>query len=211
VIPLKTLAILSQKGGSGKTTLAVHLAVAAELRRRSAAVIDLDPQGSASVWKDLRGDAAPVVVAAQPVRLAVVLLAVAESGRTLAIIDTAPHADAPAVAAARTADLILIPCRPAPFDLRAIETTVDLAKRMDRPAVIVLNAVPPRGRGGDSAAEALSEYGLPIAPVRLSQRAAFQHALIDGRTAQEWEPDGAAAKEAIELYNCIHVRLHKGT
>ena len=102
---MKTVAILSQKGGAGKTALAIHLAVAADAAKRPAAIIDLDPQASATSWKDLRQSETPPVVSAQVARLPQVLKTAQEHGAALAIIDTAPHSEATALAAARAADL----------------------------------------------------------------------------------------------------------
>ena len=206
---MKTIAVISQKGGAGKTTLALHLAVAAELEQKRAAVIDLDPQASAASWGDSRSADAPAVVSAQAARLANVLAAAREAGASLAIIDTAPHSESAALAAARAADLVLIPCRPAILDLRAISNTVDLVKLAGANACIVLNAVPPRGTLSDEAAEAVSGYGVAVLPVRVGQRAAFIHALTAGQTAQEYEPQGKAAAEIQKLYMsiCKHVKF----
>jgi chromosome partitioning protein len=204
---VKIIAIISQKGGAGKTTLAVHLAVAAEQHKRTAAIIDLDPQASATSWKDLRSAQHPAVVSAQPARLAQVLATAKEHGAYFALIDTAPHSESAALAAARAADLIIIPCRPAILDLRAIASTVDLVKIADKPACILFNAVPPRGSLADEAATAVQTYELPIVPVRIGQRAAYVHALTLGRTAAEYEPQGRAAQEIQQLYKwtCRHV------
>jgi chromosome partitioning protein len=206
---MKTIAIISQKGGAGKTTLAVHLAVAAEQARKSAALIDLDPQASATSWKDLRKGDTPAVVPAQVSRLAQVLETAAKHGADIAIIDTAPHSESAALAAARAADLILIPCRPAILDLKAISTTVDLAKLAGKPACVVFNAVPPRGSLADEASAAVESYQIPIAPTRIAQRAAYVHALTAGQVAQEYEPDGKAAEEIKLLYKwtCKQVGL----
>ncbi len=200
---MKTIAIISQKGGAGKTTLALHLAVAAELDGQRAAVIDLDPQASAASWGDSREADTPAVVSAQAARLINVLEAAKEAGAKLAFIDTAPHSESSALAAARAADLVLIPCRPAILDLRAISNTVDLVKLAGANACIVLNAVPPRGTLADEAAEAVSGYGVNLLPVRVGQRAAFIHALTAGQTAQEYEPQGKAAAESKKLYMSI--------
>lgn len=197
---MKTVALISQKGGAGKTTLALHLAVAAIQAGKSAAVIDLDPQASAAGWRDSRQGEEPAVVSAQAARLGQVLEAARRAGADLAIIDTAPHSESSALAAARAADLILIPCRPAILDLRAIGSTIDLARLAGKPAAVVLNAVPPRGGLGDEATAAVGGYSVPLAPVRLTQRAAFVHALTAGQTAQEYEPEGKAAEEIAQLY-----------
>ncbi len=200
---MKTLAIISQKGGAGKTTLALHLAVAARIKKKTAAVIDLDPQASAANWGDSREDDHPAVVSAQPARLSKVLAAAKEAGAKLAIIDTAPHSESAALAAARASDLVIIPCRPAILDLRAIGSTADLVKLAKAKACIVLNAVPSRGTLADEAVEAVSSYGVKVLPVRVGQRAAFVHALTAGKTAQEYEPNGKAAKEIKDLYMAI--------
>ena len=206
---MKTIAVISQKGGAGKTTLTLHLAVAAETAGNTTAIIDLDPQASATSWKDLRNSETPAVVAAQVSRLAHVLETAAKHGAALAIIDTAPHSESAALAAARAADLILIPCRPAILDLKAISLSVDVAALAGKPASIVLNAVPPRGTLADEAVAAVASYQIPISPVRIGQRAAYVHALTVGQTAQEYEPDSKAAAEIISLYKwtCKQVKL----
>ena len=200
---METLAIISQKGGAGKTTLALHLAVAAGKKKKTAAIIDLDPQASAANWGDSREDEYPAVVSAQPARLQKVLAAAKEAGAKLAIIDTAPHSESAALAAARASDLVIIPCRPAILDLRAIGSTVDLVNLAKAKACIVLNAVPSRGTLAEEAEEAVSSYGVEVLPVRVGQRAAFVHALTAGKTAQEYEPNGKAAKEIKDLYMAI--------
>jgi chromosome partitioning protein len=183
---MKTIAILSQKGGAGKTTLAVHLAVAAERAGHQAALIDLDPQASATGWKDSRPQDTPAVVSAQAARL--------------------PHV---LQAAARAADLILIPCRPAILDLRAISLTVDVAKLAGTPAAVVLNAMPPRGPLAEEARVAIAQYGVIVAHVCLGQRSIYVHALTVGQAAQEYEPHGKAAEEITQLYmwTCQQVGL----
>jgi chromosome partitioning protein len=118
-----------------------------------------------------------------------------KGGAALAIIDTAPHSEHAALAAARAADLILIPCRPARLDLRAINSTIDLAKLAGKPAAVVLNSVPPRGSLGEDADHPIEVYGVDVCPVRIAQRAVFIHALTEGLTAQEYEPEGKGATE----------------
>jgi chromosome partitioning protein len=205
---MKTVAILSQKGGTGKTTLALHLAVEAERSGAATLIVDLDPQASASSWSDLRAQETPAVVSTQATRLSQVLTTAETHGATLILIDTAPHAESAALAAARAADLIVIPCRPAILDLKAIGTTIDLVRIAGKPAVVVLNAVPPRGSLTREAGEAVAGYGIPLSPVSLGHRSAFVHALTAGATAQEYEPRGKAAEEIRKLYTwiCRHVR-----
>lgn len=207
---MKTIAIESQKGGTGKTTTALNLAVAAERAGQTAVVIDLDPQASAAGWKDTRPGETPVVVSVPPTRLAQALQVAQEGGADLAIIDTAPHAESAALAAAKAADLILIPCRPGILDLRAIGTTADLVKIAGKPAFVVLNAMPPGAtRLIADARTAVAVHGLEVAPVAIQQRAAFGHALTAGQTAQEYEPDGKAAEEIAQLFEWIQVQLQQ--
>lgn len=197
---MKIVAIISQKGGAGKTTLAVHLATAAALAGHSAAIIDLDPQGTAASWGDRRQADTPEVVSGQAARLALLIEAARTNGADLLILDTAPNADQTALRAAQLADMVLIPCRAATFDLEAIQATLTLGRLAQKPSFVVLNAVPPRSGIGREAAEGLSGQGAKVAPAMLSQRAAFAHGVIDGRTAQEFEPDGKAAEEVGALY-----------
>ncbi|HEY4313821.1 MAG TPA: AAA family ATPase [Pirellulales bacterium] len=204
---MRTVAIISQKGGAGKTTLAVHLAVEAERSGLSSAIIDLDPQASATGWGDSRRQDTPAVVSAQAARLGNVLQIAKQNGARLALIDTAPHSEAAALAATREADLILIPCRPAILDLRAISQTVDLARIAGKPAAVVLNAVPARGSLTGEAIEAVTGYGIDVADVQLGQRAAFVHCLTAGLTAQEFEPGGKAAREIKHLFRWMMKRL----
>jgi chromosome partitioning protein len=197
---MKTIAIISQKGGAGKTTLSVHLATAAALAGHNAAIIDLDPQGTAASWGDRRKADTPEVVSGQAARLSILMEAARANGADFLILDTAPNADQTALRAAQSADAVLIPCRAATFDLEAIKATLTLSQLAQKPAFVVLNAIPPRSGVGREAAEGLTAQGAQVAPVMLSQRAAFTHGVIDGRTAQEFEPAGKAAEEVASLY-----------
>lgn len=193
---MKIVAILSQKGGAGKTTLALHIAAAAQEARIETVVIDLDPQASAAGWKDSRAGETPVVVSLPHTRLSQGLQAAKDGGARLVIIDTAPHSESAAMAATRASDLVLIPCRPGILDLRAIATTAELVKLAQKPAYVVLNAMPPRATQLLADARAAVEtHGLKVAPVTLQQRAAYAHALTAGSTAPEYEPEGKAAEE----------------
>jgi chromosome partitioning protein len=200
---MKTIAIISQKGGAGKTTIGIHLAVAAEQRGLKTALFDLDPQASASSWSDKRGKPSPAVVSAQAARLPGLLEQAAAQSADLVIIDSAPNADSASLAAARAADLILIPCRPAAFDLNAIGTTLNLAAVAGKPAFVVLNAVPPLGKVGEEARRALQAGGVDVAEPLLHHLVAFSHAVNDGRTAQELDPKSKAALEIDALFTWV--------
>ena len=203
---MKTIAIVSQKGGSGKTTVAVHLAVCAERAGQSAAIIDLDPQASALEWHSRREAETPEVVTATPAQLPELLKIAKENGAGLAIIDTAPHSDRVAVVAADLADLVLIPCRPSAFDVAAIGTTLNLLKLTQavNRSVILLNAAPPRGGITDTAAAGLAEI-ITVAPVRLHHRIAYSHAINSGHSVEEYDPHGKAAQEIRALYKWIMI------
>ena len=204
---MKTLAILAQKGGSGKTTLAVHMAVCATRRKLRTALIDLDPQGSAYDWNASREDSRKLdAVKASSGQLAALLQQAKTAKADLVIIDTAPHSDSAAAIVAQLADFILIPCRPARFDLKAIGSTAAIAKLAKTPAAVVINAAP-RGKLVKEAREALHQQGFTVVEPVLYQRAAYSHAVIDGRSVHEYEPDGQAAGEIDALFACIQRSL----
>ncbi|MBK5966412.1 chromosome partitioning protein ParA [Thiocystis minor] len=200
---MKTIAILSQKGGTGKTTLALNLAVTSEAAGYPTVIIDLDPQASAKEWSKSRDADTPVVISSHASQLDEVLATAKENGAAFCLIDTAPHSERDALAAARAADLILIPCRPAILDLRAITVTKELADLANTPALAVINAAPPRGSLADEAGDAICGYGLEVADVVVTQRMAFVHSLTGGQTVLEFEPDGKAADEIQALFKLI--------
>lgn len=212
---MKTLAIVSQKGGVGKTTISVHIAVAAARAGYSVAIIDLDPQATAAQWGDWRNgegeginDANPVVVAAPHARLGPTLKEAEKMGVDLVVLDSPPAADAAAVAAARAADLVLIPTRASAFDLHAIKTTAELVRVAQKPAAVLLNAVPARANSLiEEVAAVIHSLNLSIAPVCLVDRAALRHAVINGQTAAEFEPLGKAADEVRAVYKWVCGRL----
>jgi chromosome partitioning protein len=140
------VAIVSQKGGSGKTTLSVNLAAAAEAAGAIALIIDTDPQATASQWGAWRSDKAPEVIDSAPPRIQAKVEAAERQGATFIVIDTPPHADSAASRAVEAADLVLIPCRPSAFDLAAIKTTVSLVRLFDKPAYVVFTPARPMPR-----------------------------------------------------------------
>src|SRR4051794_4481668 len=139
---MRTVAVVSQKGGAGKTTLALHIAVAAELAGYSTVLIDMDPQGTAEAWSEWRKEAPPTVIPAKTATLERTLARAGEHGAEFVVIDTPPLAEAEARTAARSADLVLVPCRPNAFDLHSIRTTTDLARFAAKPAFALFNAGP---------------------------------------------------------------------
>ncbi len=201
---MRTIAVISQKGGAGKTTLALHIAVAAELAGYSTVLLDMDPQGTAEAWSEWRKEAPPVVIPAKTATLARTIEKAAAHGAEIAVIDTPPLAEAEARAAAKIADLVLVPCRPNAFDVHSIKTTTDLTRFAAKPAFAIFNAGPAAAaRLYAETAEVVAEIGLPVAPFRLSERAAFRHATGSGQAAQETEPQSKAAGEVAALWTWI--------
>ncbi len=201
---INIIAIVSQKGGAGKTTLAVNLSVAATAAGRKTILLDTDPQASATIWGDLRANADPEVRSSPPVRLPQEIERAQRRHATLVIIDTAAHADGGALVAARLADLVLIPCRPAMFDIVAIRASADIAKLTNTTPLVVLNAVPPTARKLPlEAREIIAAEGLPVAPVSIAQRSAFTRSINSGRAVTEFDPHGKAAAEVNALEAAI--------
>ena len=205
---MPTIAIASQKGGSGKTTLAVHLATKAAQAGFERCVIDTDPQATAAAWSDWRGDYLPVVVTSPPARLARTIASAQKNGVDFVVIDTPPHADAAAREAIKAADLVLIPTKPRAFELAALEPVADLISFAKKPAFVVLNAVPAGATVlAEDAKTAAKDMGRDICPVTLGDRAAFHRSSAKGETASESEPKGKASKEENTLWKRVSKRL----
>ena len=200
---MKVISLISQKGGAGKTTITVNLAVMANLSKKSSIVLDIDPQASATCWKDSRENEDPTVISCQATRLENTLDVAKENGVDFVFIDTAPHSEGSALKAAKLSDLVIIPCRPAILDLRAINSTIDIANIAKTPASIVLNAVPARGSLKDEALQAAEQYGVEVAPVQLGNRVAYVHSITEGLSVNEYEKKGKSAEEIKNLYKYI--------
>lgn len=197
---MHTLALVSQKGGAGKTTLALHLAVAAHRAGLQVAIADLDPQSSAWKWSERRKDH-PEAVVTSAEQLDHVKAQAASGGLDLLIIDSAPHADRPALVACKAADLILIPCRASILDIDAIGQTVDLTTIARKPAFVVFNSCNTSTEFDlEEARAGLRERDIPVYPGAVYQRVSYSRGFIPGRTAQEIEPGGRAAAEINELF-----------
>jgi len=206
---MKIITLLAQKGGTGKTTLSIHLAVLAAAKNMKVVIADIDPQQSTTFWNERREDRAPDVIPLAADTLEKKVTELANQGVDLLVIDTAPHSHEDAIIAARLADFILIPTRPAILDLQAIGSSVKIVKSIDGKAAIVLNGCPFPGKSGEraivrEAREALSGYGIPIAPAAISNRVALSHSLIDGKAVTEFESKSKAADEIRELMNWIN-------
>ena len=208
---MQTISLLAQKGGTGKTTLALSLAVAAVRAGRTVAVIDLDPQASAGNWADRRAlKEAPAVVSAHVPRLLSVIDTARQNGVDLLLIDTPGKSEQAALAAAKAADLVLIPCRPQIYDIETLAATKEIIELAGgRPAFVIFNAVPPQGRRHEEAKAAIEEMGLAVCPAAFVQRAAFGDAPNAGQSAAEFEPDGKAAQEISLVYKFVSNALEE--
>jgi chromosome partitioning protein len=207
---MRVLTFVTQKGGSGKTTLCTNLAVAAEAAGQRALILDLDPQGSAEAWYQDRDALTPKLVRVGAADLPRALDIAREQGFGWVFVDT-PGRDEPAVAAAvRAADFCLVPCRPTPPDMKAQPATVATIRRLGRPHAFVLNQTPPRGFRIREAQAGLMVLG-PVAPVAIVARSVFQDAHGAGQGVLEFEPEGKAAEEIRTLWQWIVRRLEKLT
>jgi chromosome partitioning protein len=196
-----TIAVIAEKGGVGKTTLSLSLAVAAVQAGQRAAVIDTDPQSTAAKWTDRREEEMPWVVATHAVRLGVALDQARAQGVEFLVIDTPPHAGTDAVEAARRADVVLVPVEPHLFTLETVPKLSDLFKLAGNPPVFfVINKAAIQGKEAENAADFIRSQGFTVAPCVLHIRAAHRHAGNVGQVAPEYEPGGKAAEEVLGLY-----------
>lgn len=199
----------SQKGGSGKTTLSGHLAVQAQLAGAGPVVlIDIDPQGSLADWWNEREADLPAFAQTTVSRLASDLAILRQQGFKLAVIDTPPAITMAIQSVISVAELIVIPTRPSPHDLRAVGATVDLCERAGKPLLFVVNGATPKAKITSEAAVALSQHGT-VAPVTIHHRTDFAGSMIDGRTVMEVDPKGRSAQEVVQLWAYISDRLEK--
>jgi chromosome partitioning protein len=198
---MRTIALVCQKGGAGKTTMAVHLAVEGQRRGYKTLLIDIDPQASAAKIMDRRGDEPPDVATEAAGRLDRALKAAEIQGYALVIVDTAPQADRAAAQAAKIADLVVAPLQPSIVDLDAVDSTIDVCKLAGAPILFVLNRVPTRGREIEGTEAAIHKRGMKVAVARWGERKAFKYPLMRGLVAQEVEPDSPAASEVAALFD----------
>lgn len=198
-----TIALISTKGGVGKTTLAGHLAVEAE--RRGAGPVglaDMDPQGSLSEWWNARKAPTPLFMQTSLAHARRDFAKLKLMGVRLIIIDTPPMPSEPIAAALDLADLIVMPLRPSPHDIRSVRTTLALVAEHGKPVVFVLNMAMVRTRIAREAISLLSQYG-PLAPTIVHQRVDYAVSMIDGRTVMEIHRTSAAGKEIASLWRYL--------
>ena len=206
---VRILALASQKGGSGKTTLSGHLAVQAQRAGHGPVVlIDIDPQGSLADWWNEREAEFPAFAQTTVARLAADLEILRQQGFKLAVIDTPPAITMAIQSVISVAELIVVPTRPSPHDLRAVGATVDLCDRAGKPLIFVVNGATPKARITSEAAIALSQHGT-VAPVTVHHRTDFAASMIDGRTVMEVDAKSRSAGEVVQLWSYISDRLEK--
>ena len=205
---MRVLALASQKGGSGKTTLSGHLAVQAQLAGAGPVVlIDIDPQGSLADWWNERETDLPAFAQTTVARLASDLEILRQQGFKLAVIDTPPAITAAIRDVVKLADLVLIPTRPSPHDLRAVGSTVDIAQEVARPFAFAVTQAKPTARLTVQAVAALSAHGA-VAPAIVHDRVDYAASMVDGRTVQETDPKGRSAGEIIALLSFVQERMN---
>lgn len=205
---MRTIVFASQKGGSGKTTLAAHVAVAAELARRGPVALgDTDPQGSLSTWWNRRQAPTPVFAGLLVRELRAQLATLATDGAALCIIDTPPAVTTINRDVIAAADLVVIPTRASPHDLDALASTIEICRAADVPFAFVVNGAKPAATITHQALEILRQHG-PVAPQIVADRVAYAAAMVDGRTAPELAPHGKAAAEIASLTRFVLSRFN---
>jgi chromosome partitioning protein len=209
---MKTIALVTQKGGAGKTTLAASIAVAAMEAGETVIALDLDPQGSLAAWGEQRRAEAPAVdsvPADKMAQLPQILKALGARGYTLAILDCPGVASTGANIAMQAADLSLVPARPTRLDIQATRPTIQALLKLQRPFLFVLNQCPPMPRSSraNEAAVGLSAMGSLAEPL-MASRADYQDAIAAGQGVTEYAPNGKAADEARQLWQCIELKMN---
>ena len=203
---MRTIAFVTQKGGSGKSTLCINLSVAAQEAGRSVCILEMDRQATVSEWAENRDGLGPEVAQVEATQLDAVVERLQGSGYDYVFIDT-PGVDSPGtLAAIRAADLCIVPCRPTPADLRAFKPTLAAIYRLEKRFAFVLNQTPPRSYRVRDAAEGLAVLGvLPDVPIVL--RNDYQDAIGLGQGVTEFNPDGQAADEVRRLWTWVDKRM----
>ena len=211
-MPGMVITIAQQKGGAGKTTLAIHLALAWAAAGRRVAIVDIDPQASLSTWFKLRherlgGSGTPIdAVAVSGWRVAGEVERKA-AAHDIVLIDSPPHAETEARVAVRAGRLVLVPVQPSPIDLWATRPTLELARAEKTPALLVLNRVPARASLTGIVLEAFNSLDVPLAETQIGNRVALAAAINEGQGILEYEPSSMAAQEIKALANEILQRL----
>ena len=201
------VAIISQKGGAGKTTLAVNLAVEAERNNLSTLLIDLDPQSSSTEWADIRKEDYPTVMSSHASRMLKLIEKAEVNNADYAFIDTAPHSENSALEAAKVADIVLIPCRAGILDIKAIQSSLNICSLAGRKSLVVLNAIPSQPNIAEEAREAIKMIGGKVCQHYIGQRIIFSHAMTAGLGVVEFDIKSKASMEVQNLFGLINKLL----
>ncbi|HBX0910104.1 TPA: AAA family ATPase [Klebsiella pneumoniae] len=208
---MNVIAVLNQKGGSGKTTIATHLARALQLDGKDVLLVDSDPQGSARDWAAVREDNPLAVVGIDRPTIDRDLKAIGR--KDFVVIDGAPQAADLAVSAIKAASFILIPVQPSPYDIWATADLVELVKQRIEvtdgrlQAAFVVSRAIKGTRIGAEVTDALNGYGLPVLESRITQRVIYPGTAAAGTTVMDDEPEGDAAREVRALMAEITQKL----
>lgn len=204
---MNIIALVTQKGGCGKTTLTTCLAVEAAKKGKKVLIMDTDPQGTASTWWESRDAESPALVEVKGDEIPQAIKTAEKKGFDLVVIDTPARAEPVNAAAAQAADFCLIPCQPSLADMRAQSPTVQSIQRLQKHGAFVLTRCPPRGPRAKEAEKGLLVFGLPVAPVLIVNRSAYPDAYASGLGVSEYEPEGKAAEEITALWQWINRQL----
>jgi len=203
---MNVLVFASRKGGSGKSTLAAHLAAHVHRSSRPCLLIDDDPQGSLTLWNDLRRRGLPLRVVKRGI--ADTLTKAKRDGAEWVFIDTPPNMSASVIDAINCATLVIVPCRPGVFDINAVLETISFARRVRTPYAVVINGAPPKREEVEapsvsSARESLTELKVPVWGGQITHRANFSLALARGESVKEYDADSCSAAEISHLWLAI--------
>lgn len=212
---MKTIVVTSRKGGVGKTTVSVNIALAAFAAGSRVLLADIDPQRSTTDALKARTRPGPSLVETSAGKLFQLHMAAGREGVDLLVIDTPSTPEAEVALAMNLADLCVLVSRPNFLDVASVVRSADAVRRLGRTGVVVLNQAPPSRKGVEPPAvlraiEALRFGGLPLATVGLRARAAYQAAIAHGASVAEWAPDSTAAREIAGLWRDLERRLGLG-
>lgn len=206
---MKIIGIINQKGGVGKTTLSTCLSVAFESDNKKVVLIDLDPQATACFWNDTRKQETPAVVSIQPVRLKSIIKGAKEAGTDIVIIDGAAIQKEISYDVANIADFVLIPTKPAVFDVTSMQETIRILRQHKTPFYTVLNMISPSGQEIEDFKKLTQELNIPLCEISIGNRKDFFRAQNQGLAVQEYNIDCKASTEIIQLYKFICIQLYK--
>jgi chromosome partitioning protein len=209
---VKTLAVISRKGGAGKTTLAINLSLTAHLAGWKVLVADIDPQRSASDALRARAAPGPALAEINAGKLFQARSQALHDAYDVMLIDTPAAPDADVAVAVNSADLCVLVCRPTFLDIASVARSAEMVRRLGKAGLIVLNQAPSKRGGAEPASvqkaiEALRFCGLPIAPVGLRSRTLYQQAIARGLSVGEWDAQAPAAREVDRLWSHVAALL----